>query len=335
MSTTSLVSRRHALLSLSASALGLAGCATSTPPRRIAALFAGHVNDQGFMQSGYEGFVQAKNALGVDGPFIDKVAPKKELLEAALRELARAGAGLVIAHGGQNNAAAQQVASEFPAVKFVVTQGNVKATNLSSYEVLQEQSAWLAGALAAMSTRTGVVGHMSGIRVTPGLKGRAAFAAGVAATDPKVKLLTNFSGNQDDNALSRRIALAQMDAGADVIFTMLNAGRQGVIDACAERKTRQIGNVIDWTQRHPAVFIGSAMATVSKAVFAAAQDFARGQWEGGVLRQIGLEDPAAVRLALSGDVPAAARERLAALARDIATGRIRVPDSYAGPEFTV
>jgi basic membrane protein A len=259
----------------------------------------------------------------------------KERLETALRELARSGAGLVIAHGGQNNAAAQQVAGEFPAVRFVVTQGNVKGANLSSYEVLQEQSAYLAGALAALTTRTGVVGHMSGIRVTPGLKGRAAFAAGVAATDPKVRLLTNFSGNQDDNALSRRIALAQMDAGADVIFTMLNAGRQGVTDACLERRTRQIGNVVDWTARQPAVFVGSAVANVSKAVFAAVQDHAQGRWQPGVVRQIGLEDPEAVRLTLSADVAAPVRERLDRLRDAVARGEVRVPDRYDGPEFSV
>jgi basic membrane protein A len=188
--------------------------------------------------------------------------------------------------------------------------------------------------LAALTTRTGVVGHMSGIRVTPGLKGRAAYAAGVAATDPKVKLLTQFSGNQDDNALSRRLALAQMDAGADVIFTMLNAGRQGVTDACVERRTRQIGNVIDWTQRQPQVFIGSAIANVSKAVLAAARDHAEGRWQGGVIRQVGLEDPEAVRLALAPDVPAAVRDRLTQLKAEIVAGRIAIPEQYAGPEFS-
>jgi basic membrane protein A and related proteins len=326
--------RRSLLLGL-ASALGLGACATARPPGRVAALFAGQVTDQGFMQSGYEGFVRARQSLGLEGTHIDKVPPAKERLEAALRELARSGAGLVVAHGGQNNAAAQQVSSEFPAVHFVVTQGNVKGANLASYEVLQEQSAYLAGALAAMTTRTGVVGHMSGIRVTPGLKGRAAFAAGVAATDPKVRLLTNFSGNQDDNTLSRRIAVAQMDAGADVIFTMLNAGRQGVIDACLERKTRQIGNVVDWTARQPAVFVGSAVANVSKAMFAAIEDHAQGRWQPGVIRQIGLEDPEAVRLTLSADVAQTVRERLERLREAVAGGSVKVPDSYNGPEFSV
>jgi len=199
---------------------------------RVGALFAGQINDRGFMEAGRRGLERARLELGVQTRFLDGVQPRQALLEAALTQLATSGADLVIAHGGQNNEACQEVATRFPEVKFAVTQGGVVGTNLASYEVLQEESAYLAGVLAALTTRTGVVGHMSGIRVRPGLKGRAGFAAGVRDTNPQVRLVTNFSGNQDDNALSNRVALAQMNAGADVIFTMLNAGRNRVTQAC-------------------------------------------------------------------------------------------------------
>ncbi|MEO9101846.1 MAG: hypothetical protein ABI212_02450 [Burkholderiaceae bacterium] len=50
----------------------------------------------------------------------------------------------MIAHGGQNNEAAAKVAARFPDVKFVVTQGAVTSPNLASYDVLQQESAYLA-----------------------------------------------------------------------------------------------------------------------------------------------------------------------------------------------
>src|SRR5690606_9627046 len=117
----------------------------------------------------------------------------------ALRELAtHYKPDLLIAHGGQNTDAALAVAKEFPDIRLVITQGAVTASNLSSYDVRQEESAWLAGAYAALMTKTGVVAHQSGIRVPPGLRARASYAAGVKHANPEVKLLTNFSGNQDD-----------------------------------------------------------------------------------------------------------------------------------------
>jgi basic membrane protein A len=308
--------------------------ARAADPIRVAALFAGTINDGGFMEAGYRGLIRAREAFGLDTNYIDNIPPDRERLQQALRELARSGAALVVAHGGQNNEAAKAVAAEFPAIQFAVTQGGVQGPNLASYEVLQEQSAWLAGAAAGFLTKTNVVGHMSGIRVRPGLKGRAAFADGVRTTNARARVLTNFSGTQDDNEISRRIALAEIEAGADIIFTMLNAGRAGAIEACRARGVKQIGNVGDWVKSMPDVFIASAVADVSIALFDAARDFRTGKWQGNVVHHIGLNDPDAVRLALAPQVPQETRLRIAKYGEDIIAGRIRIPEEYAGPEFS-
>ena len=318
---------------LGACAQGGGSAAAAGRPLSVGALFAGRIDDRGFMESGWRGLERARAEFGVQTTFIDRVEPRRELLAAALTQLAERNVDLVIAHGGQNNEACAEVAARFPRVRFAVTQGAVTGANLTSYEVLQEESAYLAGVLAASVTRTGVVGHMSGIRVRPGLKGRAAYAAGVRATNPQVRLLTNFSGNQDDNALSRRVALAQIDAGADVIFTMLNAGRDGATEACRAKGARQIGNVVDWVERDPAVFVGSAVADVSVGVFEAVRDAKNGVAANGPIHRIGLKNLQAVRLAMRADVPPAVRERIARTSDDIVAGRIEVPEKFEGLEF--
>lgn len=319
---------------------GIAGAALSSmarfahaAPLSVGGLFAGRIDDRGFMEAGWRGLERARTELGAKTTHIDGVQPKKELLAEALARLAQGGHDLVVAHGGQNNEAAAEVAPRFPQVRFVVTQGSVVGPNLASYDVLQEESAYLAGVVAALTTRSGVVGHMSGIRVRPGLKGRAGYAAGVRDTDPKVKLLTNFSGHQDDNALSKRVALAQIASGADIIFTMLNAGRDGVTEACREKGARQIGNVIDWVKVDPKVFVASAIADVSIGVFNAVRDLRDGKFRPGVVHKVGLADSAAVRLSMADDVPASARARVELAADNIRGGRLLVPETYEGPEF--
>jgi basic membrane protein A len=331
------ISRRQ--FGLTAAALGLPalnGCASIWPKDKtlsVGALFAGQVTDKGFMESGWRGLEKARTDLGVKTQFIDSVVPKKELLMQSLTVLANSGVDLVIAHGGQNNEACAEVASKFPQVKFVVIQGGVTAANLASYEVLQEESAYLGGVLAALTTRTGVVGHMSGIRVRPGLKGRAAFVAGVNATNPNIRVLTNFSGNQDDNALSKRVALAEIANGADCIFTMLNAGRGGAIEACREKGVRQIGNVVDWVQTDPQVFVASAIADVSMAVLQAVSDLKAGQFQAGKIQKVGLQNAQAVRLTMAADVPESVRQKIAKVSEDIQAGKIKIPEAYTGPEF--
>lgn len=299
----------------------------------IAMLIPGNIEDNGFMEAGYTGLLKIEKELGAGISYTDNVKPQKEDLEAALRALAQKAPDMVIAHGGQNNEAATTVAAEFPDIPFVVVQGNVTGPNLSSYEVLQEDSAWLGGAMAGLMTKSGVVGHISGIRVPPGLKGRGGFYNGLMHTKPDAKFVTIFAGNQDDNELSAKVAKAEIEQGADIIFTMLNAGRQGATDAMREAGAKQIGNVIDWTKVDPEVFIASAIADVSIPSLEAARDLSKGEWKPGVVKHIGLENPESVALTFSDAVPAEVRDQIEVLRGKIVAGEIKVSTEYDGPEL--
>lgn len=304
-------------------------------PLKVSMLIPGRINDGGFMEAGYNGLLAIEEELGADVRYVDQVRPTPEELTTALRLLALGEPDLIIAHGGQNSAAVEEVAPEFPDVKFVVVQGNVTGANLSSYEVLQEQSTWLAGAAAGLLTETNIVGHISGIRVRPGLKGRAAFYEGLMTTNPDATFLTTFSGNQDDVDLNRAVAEAQIEEGADIIFTMLNAGRVGAIDASREAGIWQIGNVRDWYEVHPDVFVASAIANVSMAGLQAAQDVVDESWKPGVIVKIGIEDTSAVWLALAPDLSEDVLSELDALAEQLAAGEIEYSIEYDGEEFEI
>lgn len=299
---------------------------------KIGVLIPGRIDDKGFMEAGYNGLLKSKT-LGIKTSYIDNIKPELGPLTEALRRLAADSPDMIIAHGGQCGKAVEVVAKEFPNIKFTVVQGNVQASNVSSYEVLQEESAWLAGAAAGLLTKTNVVGHISGIRVPPGLKGRGAFYHGLMYTKPDAKFLTVFAGDQDNIELARNVATAEIDQGADIIFTMLNAGRIGSIEAMRARGVKQIGNVRDWSVDYPDVFVGSAIANVSLGVFHAAKDLADGKWQPAKTIKIGLEDPEAIALILSPDVPEAVKAKVADLKKKILSGEIHVATDYAGEEM--
>ena len=330
---------RRRFIAASAGVFVLAACSRRNlrPPENgpVAMMFPGRIDDGGFMQSGYEGLQRIRKELGIPVSHVDGIPPDRDAMIEALRVQAASDATLVIAHGGQAAEAVQRVAWEFPDQRFASIQGNLLRPNLAIYEVRQEQSAWLAGAAAGMLTRSGVVGHLSGLRVPPGLAARAAFADGLRVTNPRAKLLTTFSGSQDDAALNQRAALAQIDAGADILFTMLNAGRAGAIEACRARGVRQIGNVRDWVAAMPDVFVASAIADAGFAVFSAGRDLHDNLMRGEITKRFGVTTPAAVRLALADGVPAEVKTRVALMTADLATGRIALPETYTGPEFTV
>jgi basic membrane protein A len=243
--------------------------------------------------------------------------------------------GLVIVHGGQGDGPVAQLAPRHPSTLFAVTQGSVVGPNLASYEVRQEESAFLAGVFAARTTRTGCVAHLSGEPVRPGRLGRAAFFAGVRDEAPGMRVLTAFCGHQHDPQLALRWASAMIDDGADVMFTMLDGGRPGAIQACRERGVALIGNVEDWTRREPGVCTASAIADSGWGVEQAICDWLDGRFPAGNRISIGAERPGVVRLALAVAQSALHGEAIAARTRRlIAEPHVFSPD-FAGQQFTL
>lgn len=293
---------------------------------RVAAIFFGRPGGGSFNAAGIEGLARAAAAhrLAPETVWEAEPARRAETIAAAA-----ARADLVIAHGGQGEAGVCEVAPAFPGVAFAVTQGRIAGPNIACFEVLQEQSAFLAGALAGWWMRDGVAAHLSGERVPPGLRGRAGFAAGLRHVRPGVRLLTGFCGDQHDPALAARWTAAQAAAGAELQFQMLDAGRAGAIAACCAAGIRAIGNVRDWTTADP-VFLGSAVAENGVTVEAAIGAFLSGRFAD---RRIGLEDAASVRLALAPDVPRALAARLDMLAEAVRSGAVPVQETYDGPEW--
>ena len=175
-------------------------------------------------------------------------------------------------------------------------------------------------------------GHLSGHRVTPGLKGRAAFDAGVAHTNPEFPLVTGFCGTQDHSSVTENWAKAIAGQGADILFTMLTAAREGATRACRTSKIRQIGNVEDWTATDPEIYIALAVARIDLGVRRAAADIlARARPS--TIQHLGLSDNA-VSLALAPVVAPDVRRDLDEVADQIAAGAIKVPTTYDGAEFT-
>lgn len=302
----------------------------------IAVLIPGKHDDGGFMQAAYRGYEKIRDQLDVNASFVSNISATSDpvLLTEAMRELATKGPDMIIAHGGQCNGPAETVSQEFPNIKFVVIQGHVQGPNLSSYVVRQEDSAWLAGALAGLTTETNIVGHISGAWPKPGLIGRAAFYDGLMHVNPDAKFLTWFTGDLDNTQINADTAGAEIKHGADVIYTMLNGGRQGVIDEVKKHNSevRHIGNVSDWTQVDP-TFVGSAVADASVAILNAAQDFTNGQWKPDQITEIGLGQGDVVKLTLADDVSPEVQAKLDELAQQLISGEITMKTTYEGKEF--
>jgi len=300
--------------------------------RRILVLF-GQAGRGGFNEAAVEGAARAAQAglpLQVEWIADNDITTRTQ----RLAQLCASHPGLVVVHGGQGDAPVADVAPRFPGTQFAITQGHHTAANVASYEILQEHTAFLAGVLAGLRAANGRAAHLSGERVRPGLKGRAAYADGVrrvTGRDP----LTAFCGNQHDPELGATWTRALAGRGARVVFAMMDGGRDGVTRTCRDTGVWQIGNVLDWVARDPQVYLASALADSGLCVERAVTDHAAGALAVGRVTRYGLEEAAALRLVLGAKVGAEERRTLDEWAGGLASGDVHVATDYAGAEFAL
>lgn len=299
-------------------------------PAAVAGLFPGHVTDRSFMQAGHDGLRDACARTGLALVVQDGV--RLGDLRAAF-DRAAAEAALVVAQGGQCEGAAAEAASRWPDRRFVVVQGHRGGGTLSAYRAAQEQSAFLAGAAAALMTSAPVLGHVSGIRPKPGLVARAAFAAGVAAVAPGRRVVSIFTGDQDDLARGEAAAERLAEAGADIVFAMLNAAQSAVMQVARRRGLRLVGDGQDWVAAEPDLFDLAAIADTGPVAASAVEDFVAGRLA--EERVFTLDQPAVVRLACGARVPWSIRRDMARLAGAITAGRLAIPEQATVQEIAL
>ncbi|WP_370678855.1 BMP family ABC transporter substrate-binding protein [Comamonas sp. GB3 AK4-5] len=299
---------------------------------RHAVVLFGPQGQGSFNESGLLGARRAQAAgYAVDVHWVagQSAAQRAEEMQA----LCSAGYALIVAHGGQGDGPVALLAPQFPRQAFAVTQGSLQAPNVARYEVLQEQSAFLAGVLAARLSRSQVVGHFSGEKVPPGLRGRAAYAHGLRAAGFAGPLITQFCGHQHQPDWARQcVQDMAVQTGLDVLFAMIDGGRPGVSAACREHGIAQIGNVLPWVERDPQVFIASAICDSGEAVLRAIADHGRGQLPLGGYRAFGLEEPALVRLDMADRVGSEDRAAIDDWAQRLLRGDVVLELVYDGPE---
>ena len=183
-----------------------------------------------------EGVIDYKHAdnIGYDGG-----------MERTLREIATTDKpDIIIGDAFGNEAPVRAVAKDFPDIAFAFGSGEAEvAPNFSVFDNWIHDPAYLAGMLAGGTTRSNTVGVVGGMPVPEVNRIINAFIAGAQSTNPKVVVKVAFINSWFDPAKAKQAALAQVAAGADVLF----AERAGVghgqrhVDYGADRPGRHCG----------------------------------------------------------------------------------------------
>ncbi len=176
-------------------------------------------------------------------------------MEFVLREVAETEhPDIIFGDAFGNEEAVRKVAADYPDIPFVFGSGGGPAEpNFSVFDNWIHEPAYLAGMLAGGLTQTGTVGIVAGYPVPEVNRLANAFIAGAQAQNPAVEVKVAFINSWFDPATAKEAALAQIGAGADVLY----AERSGVIEAATEQGVLAIGNMSDQSAEGPESVITS------------------------------------------------------------------------------
>ncbi len=167
-------------------------------------------------------------------------------VRATLRELADEKTGLIIAHASGYNTAAPEIAAETHTRVAVVDNPKSLVPGLvADYTLSGHEGAFLAGILAARTTKTGTIGIVVSGEPPAWNSQSFGFAQGAKAArhDIKIRYAVIGPAAYSDAAGAKRVTEAAIAAGADVIFGQGNGASFGMLQAVETAKPADGGKV--------------------------------------------------------------------------------------------
>ncbi|MGX5666595.1 BMP family protein [Rhizobium daejeonense] len=248
----------------------------------------------------------------------------------AMREYAEQGAKLIIGEAYAVESEAREVAADYPDTAFVLgSSGKESGDNFGVFGTWNHDGAYLAGMLAGKMTKSNVVGSVGAMPIPEVNMLINAFGEGVKAVNPDAKLLVSFIGTFFDPPKAREAGLAQIDAGADILF----GERIGTADAAKERGIKSVGSLIDYTPRYPETVFANALWGFRPILNAALADVAAGKPVGKDYTAFGLLKEGGSDIAyVKGVAPAEAEAAMEAKRAEIKSGAFEVPRNMEEPK---
>ncbi len=272
----------------------------------------------------YTGFKKMVEKYGFEQTTLENVAYAKTA--EVVRSLVAQGHDMIVASSGGFATPFIELAPEFPKTWFVVASDlpSVEGRkNLAGLVPNFNEMGFLSGVTAALYSKSGKIGIVSGEPIRPVNRNFAGWIDGAAHVKPEAKVNVRYTQSWVDNAKSKEATLALVAEGADVVFPCIGSADEGVIQAAKEKKVGLVGYYTDYYDVAPDVTITSQVVDVPKMYDSLGDMLSKGKLEA-KLYPIdiagGFVNMAPSRGKLSAEIEAKVNQ----IKKDVAEGKIKV-----------
>ncbi len=304
----------------------------------------GGIDDNSFNQTAWQGVLDAKETLGVEGRYLESQAETD--YDANINSLLGGDCDIIVTIGFLLGDATKSAAEANPDQKFSIVDFAYDPTipNVLGQVYATDEAAFLAGYLSAGMTKTGVLGVFGGINIPPVTIFMDGFVAGanyhnaqkgtsvtVLGWDPAARegLFTNNFDSLDDG---RAFAQNLYDEGADIVLPVagpVGLGSAALADELGTDALKIVGVDADLYKTDPEkkhVYLTSILKRMDATVLGVIEQAKDGTFEGGVT--VGSLANGGVGLAPLHDfedsVPAELKAEIEAIQKGVIDGSISV-----------
>ncbi|MDZ5449405.1 MULTISPECIES: BMP family lipoprotein [Labrys] len=315
-----------AILAAGTAGFGAAQAADKPGPAVIYDL--GGKFDKSFNEGAYNGAERWKKESGKT--YRDFEITNASQREQALRRFAKDGNDPIIVMGFAYEDVLAKVAKAYPKVHFGIVDSVVDLPNVASYVYRADEGSYLAGYLAAKTTKTGTIGFIGGMDVPLIRNFGCGYVQGAKAANPQIKVIQNMTGTTpaawNDPGRGAELTKAQISQGADIVYAAAGQTGLGVLQAAADGDKLGIGVDSNQNGLHPGKVLTSVLKRVDEAIYQGFKDGEEGKFKAGT-HVLGIKD-SGVALAMDDNnkplVTDANKAAIEAVTKDIADGKVVV-----------
>ena len=193
---------------------------TGEPELTVGFIYIGPKTDGGFSEAQDRGRQAMVEYFGdrVATMEMENVPEEKQAVKSAAINMIDGGATVIVGTSYGFMDALEELAGEFPDVKFLHFSGNkMNDTNFGNYFGAMEEPRYLAGMVAGMMTKSNKIGYVAAFPYTELLIGINAFTLGARSVNPDAEVKVVYTNAWVDAANEKAAAEALLAQGCDVL----------------------------------------------------------------------------------------------------------------------
>ena len=264
---------------------------TVEEPLKVALVVNQPFGDKGSMDDLAAGADRAAADFGVE---VYKLESDTATFEDDIRAMCQQGYDLIVTTYPYMQDATVTVAQEYPDVQFCavfqqINTEEVSYPNIWDIEFHGEHAFYVAGYMAGLHTKTGVVGFQcGGDEPSPNAEANG-FMKGALDANPDVTCEFAYAGGYGDPATAKEKALAMIANGCDFIQNDSGASNAGVVEAAKENGILTAGEITDYWDTYEG-FIGIIGIHFGAVAYDAIEALVNGNYPGGQRSIYGLAE---------------------------------------------